>query len=165
MIIPIVCFYQTPPHNSKLSFTQILFFQVFQLTLLCLVLFKVYTSKQVVLTWRSMRKTGWGICLLWKCAAFENFLMQKKWQIFSYKPYVLAFLISGISSLPETFSLKSQTNPWRCPKKSVLITEDVELVLTSNARYFHTLVVYDSSIHSTMSNSLVLAIGYLCISG
>lgn len=135
------------------------------LPLLWLVIFKVYTSEQVVLTWRSIRKTGWGICLLWKCAAFENFFDTKKWQIFSYKPYVLAFLISGMSSLPETFSLKSQTNPWRCPKKSVLITEDVELVLTSNSRYFHTLVVYDSSIHSTMSNSLVLAIGYLCISG
>lgn len=43
--------------------------------------------------------------------------------------------------------------------KSVLITEDVELVLTSNSRYFHTLVVYDSSIHSAMSNSLVWPLG------
>ena len=75
------------------------------------------------------------------------------------------FLIAEIGSLPETFLAKCQNTPERCPKKSVLIPEDVELVLTSNSRYSHTLVVDDSSIHSTMSNSLVLAIGYLCISG
>lgn len=77
----------------------------------------------------------------------------------------LHFLISEIGSLPEIFLVQCQTTPERCPKKSVLITEDVELVLTSNSSYFHTLVVYDSSIHSTMSNSLVLAIVYLRISG
>lgn len=78
MIIPILCLFlqETSPDNSKLSFTYF-FLKYTNLPLLWLFLFKVYTSKQVVLTWRSIRKTGWGICLLWKCAAFENFFDTK----------------------------------------------------------------------------------------
>lgn len=73
-----VYFYKKLPQIIPNWVSHIFFSKYTNLPLLWLVLFKVYTSKQVVLTWRSIRKTGWGICLLWKCAAFENFFDTKK---------------------------------------------------------------------------------------